>query len=104
MAVVNGRGETFKGSRPRKLTKIQTYGLVRQKDGEWRIAAFHNTKRKPLAESISYRFAPASSRPPEDESRRRRTPSRPGQAMTRLQLTLPMGSFLASGWSRTAIR
>ncbi|MGW0879943.1 SgcJ/EcaC family oxidoreductase [Streptomyces sp. NPDC002671] len=59
LAVVNGRGDTYKGKRPRKLTKIQTYTLVRRLDGEWRIAAFHNTKRKPLMESISYRFAPA---------------------------------------------
>ncbi|MGW0766645.1 SgcJ/EcaC family oxidoreductase [Streptomyces sp. NPDC002676] len=59
LAVVNGRGDTYKGKRPRKLSKIQTYTLVRRPDGEWRIAAFHNTKRKPLMESISYRFAPA---------------------------------------------
>ncbi|MCW7940577.1 hypothetical protein AAW14_00495 [Streptomyces hygroscopicus] len=58
VAVVHGRGDTFKGKRPRKLTKIQTYTLVRQQDDTWRIAAFHNTKRKPLMESISYRFAP----------------------------------------------
>ncbi|MFF7748674.1 SgcJ/EcaC family oxidoreductase [Streptomyces sp. NPDC007971] len=57
-AVVNGRGDTYKGKRPHRLTKIQTYTLVRQHDGEWRIAAFQNTKRRPLMESISYRFAP----------------------------------------------
>ncbi|MFE1308940.1 SgcJ/EcaC family oxidoreductase [Streptomyces sp. NPDC058755] len=57
-AVVNGRGDTYKDKRPHKLTKIQTYTLVRGSDGAWRIAAFHNTKRKPLMESISYRFAP----------------------------------------------
>ncbi|HET6634868.1 MAG TPA: SgcJ/EcaC family oxidoreductase [Streptomyces sp.] len=58
VAVVNGRGDTYKGERPDKLTKVQTYTLVRQEDGQWRIAAFHNTKRKPLLESLSYRFAP----------------------------------------------
>lgn len=58
VAVANGRGDTYKGKRPPKLTKIQTYTLVRQNDGKWRIAAFHNTKRKPLLESLSYRFAP----------------------------------------------
>jgi uncharacterized protein (TIGR02246 family) len=58
VAVVNGRGDTYKGKRPHKLTKIQTYTMVRQGDGRWRIAAFHNTKRKPLMESLSYRFAP----------------------------------------------
>ncbi|WP_371095441.1 SgcJ/EcaC family oxidoreductase [Streptomyces sanglieri] len=57
-AVVTGRGDTYKGSRPQKLTKIQTYTLVREADGEWRIAAFHNTKRKPLLEAISFRTAP----------------------------------------------
>ena len=58
VAVVNGRGDTSKGTRPHKLTKIQTYTMIRGSDGRWRIAAFHNTKRKPLMESISYRFAP----------------------------------------------
>ncbi|MGW2485928.1 SgcJ/EcaC family oxidoreductase [Streptomyces sp. NPDC001606] len=58
VAVVNGRGDTYKGDRPHKLSKIQTYTLVRQQDGRWRIAAFHNTKRKPLMEAVSYRFAP----------------------------------------------
>ena len=58
MAVVSGRGDTYKGKRPHKLTKMQTYTLIRQSDGAWRIAAFHNTKRRPLMESISYRFAP----------------------------------------------
>ncbi|NUT95554.1 MAG: SgcJ/EcaC family oxidoreductase [Saccharothrix sp.] len=57
-AVVTGRGDTYKGSPPRKLTKVQTYTLVRQ-DDRWRIAAFHNTKRKPVMEAISFRAAPA---------------------------------------------
>ncbi|MCT2546605.1 MULTISPECIES: SgcJ/EcaC family oxidoreductase [Streptomyces] len=57
-AVVTGRGDTYKGGRPQKLTKIQTYTLVREADGEWRIAAFHNTKRKPLLEAVSFRTAP----------------------------------------------
>ncbi|WP_371615416.1 SgcJ/EcaC family oxidoreductase [Streptomyces sp. NBC_00454] len=58
VAVVNGRGDTYKGKRPQKLRKIQTYTLVREEDGQWRIAAFQNTKRKPLMEAVSYRFAP----------------------------------------------
>ncbi|MCY0937641.1 SgcJ/EcaC family oxidoreductase [Streptomyces sp. H34-S4] len=62
VAVVNGRGDTYKGKRPEKLGKIQTYTLVRDTDagadGQWRIAAFQNTKRKPLMEAVSYRFAP----------------------------------------------
>ncbi|MEW2383530.1 hypothetical protein AB0873_15760 [Micromonospora sp. NPDC047707] len=37
---------------------MQTYVLVRTADGGWRIAAFQNTKRKPLMEAVSFRFAP----------------------------------------------
>ncbi|MER5865131.1 SgcJ/EcaC family oxidoreductase [Kitasatospora sp. NPDC002040] len=58
LAVVNGRGDTYKGKRPQKLSKIQTYTLVRGDDGQWLIAAFQNTKRKPLLEALSYRLAP----------------------------------------------
>ncbi len=56
-AVATTRGDTYKGEHPKKLTKVQTYTLVRQ-DGRWLIAAFHNTQRKPLMEAISFRFAP----------------------------------------------
>ncbi|WP_460917032.1 SgcJ/EcaC family oxidoreductase [Plantactinospora veratri] len=45
-AVLTGRGDTYKGRRPRRLGKVQTYLLVREEDGRWRIAAFHNTKRR----------------------------------------------------------
>ncbi|WP_412540105.1 SgcJ/EcaC family oxidoreductase [Longispora sp. K20-0274] len=58
-AVVVTRGDTFKG-RPGKLTKIQTYTVVREPDGRWRIAAFHNTQRKPIMEAVSFRFQPDS--------------------------------------------
>ncbi|MFJ4189327.1 SgcJ/EcaC family oxidoreductase [Kitasatospora sp. NPDC089509] len=57
-AVITGRGDTFKGRPPKKLTKVQTTTLVREADGRWRIAAFHNTRRKPLMERISFAFAP----------------------------------------------
>lgn len=57
-AVITGRGDSYKGSKPKKLTKVQTYTLVREPDGQWRIAAFHNTKRKPLMEAISFKAAP----------------------------------------------
>ncbi|WP_308461154.1 SgcJ/EcaC family oxidoreductase [Streptomyces sp. Ru62] len=56
-AIVSGRGDTYKGRRPRRLGKVQTYTLVRE-DGTWRIAAFHNTRRKPLMEAVPFRFAP----------------------------------------------
>ena len=58
-AVVTGRGDVAKhGARPAKLTKVQTYTLVREANGAWRIAAFQNTKRKTLMEKISFKFAP----------------------------------------------
>ncbi|RFU43389.1 SgcJ/EcaC family oxidoreductase [Actinomadura logoneensis] len=59
-ALVVTRGATHKGDRPAKLDKIQTYTLVRGADGAWKVAAFQNTKRKPLMEAISFRFQPAS--------------------------------------------
>lgn len=59
-AVVTSRGDTYTGKAPapRKLSKVQTYTLVRTTTGEWRIAAFHNTKRRPVMERISFLFAP----------------------------------------------
>lgn len=59
VAVVTGRGEVSK-KRPGKLAKVQTYTLVREADGRWRIASFHNTKRRPLLEAMSFKFVPAS--------------------------------------------
>jgi uncharacterized protein (TIGR02246 family) len=59
-AVVTGRGDTFKGRPPAVLAKVQTYMLVRAADGAWRIAAFHNTKRKPLLESVTFMLAPGT--------------------------------------------
>lgn len=58
-AVVTGRGDTYKGDKPKKLTKVQTYTLVRNVHDQWHIAAFHNTKRKPLMEAISFKSAPS---------------------------------------------
>jgi uncharacterized protein (TIGR02246 family) len=58
-AVVTSRGDVAKhGDRLAKLAKVQTYTFVREADGRWRIAAFHNTKRKELMEKISFAFAP----------------------------------------------
>lgn len=58
-AVVTSRGDIVKGRRRKPLGKAQTYTLVRTDDG-WRIAAFHNTKRRPLLETISARLQPAT--------------------------------------------
>ncbi|WP_344240352.1 SgcJ/EcaC family oxidoreductase [Actinocorallia libanotica] len=59
-AIVTSRGDTYKGEseKPGKLSKTQTYTLVREGDGAWRIAAFHNTKRQSVMERISFWFAP----------------------------------------------
>ncbi|MFD4375115.1 SgcJ/EcaC family oxidoreductase [Streptomyces sp. NPDC059202] len=60
-AVVTGRGDTYKGGtwpKASKLSKVQTTTLVREADGQWRIAAFQNTQRKPLMEAVSFRTAP----------------------------------------------
>jgi uncharacterized protein (TIGR02246 family) len=56
-AVLTTRGDTAKGDRPKKPTKVQTYALVREGD-RWLVAAFHNTQRRPLLEGVSFRFAP----------------------------------------------
>jgi uncharacterized protein (TIGR02246 family) len=58
VAVVTGRGDVYTGRPPRRLSKVQTYTLVREADGRWRIAAFQNTKRRPLLEAISFQTEP----------------------------------------------
>ncbi|MGW7100099.1 SgcJ/EcaC family oxidoreductase [Streptomyces sp. NPDC054838] len=60
LAVVTGRGDTYKGKRPKKLGKVQTYVLVREGDGQWRITAFHNTKRQPVRERASFLLSPGT--------------------------------------------
>lgn len=68
VAVVTGRGDVYKGRRPKRPSKVQTHTVVREADGQWRIAAFHNTKRHGLMEWISFRteprLVPAGSRTP----------------------------------------
>ena len=59
-AVLTSSGDTYKGGRPERLGKVQTYTIVRRPDGAWRIAAFQNTKRRPLLEELSFRLAPAA--------------------------------------------
>jgi uncharacterized protein (TIGR02246 family) len=57
VAVVTSRGDTYTGAAPKKLSKVQTYTLVRD-GGGWLVAAFQNTQRKPLLERVSFAFAP----------------------------------------------
>ncbi len=58
-ALVVTRGDVHKG-RPGKLGKIQTYTLVRRAGGDWKVAAFQNTKHKALMEAISFKAQPAT--------------------------------------------
>ncbi|MFI2283338.1 SgcJ/EcaC family oxidoreductase [Nocardia beijingensis] len=60
VAIVTSRGDRYEGDRPAELSKTQTYTLVREADGRWRIASFHNTKRQPVMERISFLFDPAT--------------------------------------------
>ncbi|MGW5346680.1 hypothetical protein [Streptomyces sp. NPDC004050] len=39
---------------------MQTYTLVRDTDGVWRIAAFHNTRRQNAMERSSFLYSPAT--------------------------------------------
>ncbi|MFF8692851.1 SgcJ/EcaC family oxidoreductase [Streptomyces sp. NPDC015144] len=54
------RGDVHKGARPGRLGKIQTYALVLGAAGEWKVAAFQNTRRRPLLEKLSFRARPAT--------------------------------------------
>jgi uncharacterized protein (TIGR02246 family) len=55
-AVVLTRGDVAK-PRPRRLTKVQTYVVVDSPEG-LQVGSFHNTRRRPLIESLSFRAAP----------------------------------------------
>lgn len=61
-AVLTGRGDDYTGGKPSpaELSKVQTYTLVRDTDGVWRIAAFHNTQRKNVMERFSFLYSPAT--------------------------------------------
>nr|WP_246045081.1 SgcJ/EcaC family oxidoreductase [Rhodococcus oryzae] len=58
-AVVVTRGEASKGE-PKKLGKLATYTVIRDVDGQWRIAAVQKTQHKPLMEAVSFKFQPAT--------------------------------------------
>ncbi|MGW2661428.1 SgcJ/EcaC family oxidoreductase [Nocardia tengchongensis] len=60
VAIVTTRGDRYDDERPSELSKTQTYTLVRESDGQWRIAAFHNTQRQPVMERISFLFDSAT--------------------------------------------
>ncbi|MFG1783432.1 SgcJ/EcaC family oxidoreductase [Rhodococcus oryzae] len=58
VAIVTTRGDRYENDRPTELSKTQTYTLVREQDGQWRIASFHNTQRQRVMERISYLVDP----------------------------------------------
>ncbi len=57
VALVHGKGALVKGSRRRtpRRTKVQTWVAVRR-NGEWEIAAFHNTKYHWILAPLTARF------------------------------------------------
>ncbi|MFJ5549392.1 SgcJ/EcaC family oxidoreductase [Streptomyces sp. NPDC093225] len=59
-AILTGRGDDYSGDPPKasELSKVQTYTLVRDTDGAWRIAAFHNTQRQDVMERFSFLYSP----------------------------------------------
>ncbi|MFD8979818.1 SgcJ/EcaC family oxidoreductase [Streptomyces sp. NPDC059564] len=60
VVLLTGRGDDYTGARPgpAELSKVQTYTLVRDTDGVWRIAAFHNTRRQNVMERFSFLYSP----------------------------------------------
>ncbi|MET7772689.1 SgcJ/EcaC family oxidoreductase [Nocardia sp. NPDC005366] len=58
-AVVVTRGESAKRA-PKKLGKLATYTVVRDADGQWRIAAVQKTRRRALMEALTFTLQPAS--------------------------------------------
>ncbi|MEV6064954.1 SDR family NAD(P)-dependent oxidoreductase [Nocardia sp. NPDC052001] len=58
-AIVLTRGESDKGT-AKKLGKLATYTVIRDMDGQWRIAAVQKTQHKPLMEAVSFKFQPAT--------------------------------------------
>ncbi|MFC4950932.1 SgcJ/EcaC family oxidoreductase [Pseudonocardia sp. GCM10023141] len=58
-ALVLTRGDTYKG-KPGKLGKVQTYTVVRSGSDGWLVAAFQNTRHRPVMEAVSFRMQPAS--------------------------------------------
>jgi uncharacterized protein (TIGR02246 family) len=59
MAVVVTRGDVAKRP-PSRLGKLATYTVIRDGDGQWRIAAVQKTQHKRVLEAISFRFQPGS--------------------------------------------
>jgi len=56
-AIVHGKGALVKGKRRRtaRNTKVQTWVVVRR-NGDWEVAAFHNTKYHPIMAALTARM------------------------------------------------
>jgi uncharacterized protein (TIGR02246 family) len=69
VAILTSRGADYTGDEPGAdgLSKVTTFTLVRESDGTWRIAAFHNTQRSNVMERFSFLYAPDTA--PEAERR-----------------------------------
>ncbi|WP_037887612.1 SgcJ/EcaC family oxidoreductase [Streptomyces sp. NRRL S-87] len=59
-AVAVTRGAVHKGAEPKRLDKLATYTVVREVDGQWRIAAVQKTAHRRLMEAFSFRAEPAT--------------------------------------------
>ena len=60
VAVVSTRGDTYEGEEPDDLSKVQTYTLAHEDDGQWRVTSFHNTKRNAVMERVQFLMEPES--------------------------------------------
>jgi uncharacterized protein (TIGR02246 family) len=61
IAILTSRGADYTGDDEPgadELSKVTTFTLVRETDGTWRIAAFHNTQRSNVMERFSFLYAP----------------------------------------------
>ena len=53
VVLLTTRGDTYDDEAPESPSKIQSYTLV-DEGGEWKIATFHNTQRKPIMERVQF--------------------------------------------------
>lgn len=61
VARVLTRGDTYESDTPSAtLSKVQTYLVVDQGGGTWKVAAFHNTQRSPVMERVQFLINPES--------------------------------------------
>jgi hypothetical protein len=59
VAVAVTRGDVAKRT-PSRAAKVQSWVIVREAGGSWRIAQFQNTKRSRFFQFLTYRSSPAA--------------------------------------------